>query len=43
MNAAFKKVFMANLSFSPGPLISLLAALGAISSLLLFGVLNLVH
>ena len=43
MNAAFKKVFMANLSFTPGPLISLLTAFGAISSLLLLGVLNLVH
>jgi|OM-RGC.v1.038888300 hypothetical protein len=41
--AAFKKVFMANLSFTPGPLISLLTAFGAISSLLLLGVLNLVH
>ena len=34
---------MANLSPSLGPLVRLLAALGAISSLLLLGVLNLVR
>ncbi len=34
---------MANLSLSLGPLVRLLAALGAISSLLLLGVLNLVR
>ena len=43
MNPAFKKVFMANLNASLGPLVTLRAALGAGSSLLLLGVMNLVH
>ena len=34
---------MANLNVSLGPLVKLLAALGAVSSLLLLGVMNLVH
>jgi|TARA_B100001741_G_C16444813_1_gene547477 hypothetical protein len=34
---------MANLTMSMGPLVRLLAALGAISSLLLMAVLNLVR
>ena len=34
---------MANLNASLGPLVQLLAALGAVSSLLLLGVMNLVH
>jgi|TARA_X000000950_G_scaffold218387_1_gene262859 hypothetical protein len=34
---------MANLTVSLGPLVKLLAAFGAVSSLLLLGVLNLVH
>ena len=43
MNSAFKVFFMANLTMSMGPLVRLLAALGAISSLLLMAVLNLVR
>jgi len=34
---------MANITISLGPLVRLLAAIGAISSLLLMAVLNLVH
>ena len=40
---AFKVFFMANITLSLGPLVRLLAAIGAISSLLLMAVLNLVH
>ena len=34
---------MANITLSLGPLVRLMAAIGAISSLLLMAVLNLVH
>ena len=40
--SAFKKVFMASLVVSIGPLVRLLAAVGAISSLMLLGLMNLV-
>ena len=43
MVPAFKDFFMANLVVSLGPLVRLLAAIGAISSLMLVGLLNLVH
>ena len=43
MNSAFKVFFMANLALSVGPLVRLLAAIGAISSLLLMAVLNLLR
>ena len=42
INPAFKKVFMASLVVSIGPLVRLLAAVGAISSLVLFGLMNLI-
>ena len=43
MNSAFKVFSMASLSMSMGPLVKLLAAIGAISSLLLMAVLNLLR
>ena len=43
MNSAFEVFFMASLSMSMGPLVRLLAALGAISSLLLMALLNLLR
>ena len=43
MNSALKVFFMASLSMSIGPLVRLLAAIGAISSLLLMAVLNLLR
>ncbi len=43
MNSAFKVFFMANLVLSVSPLVRLLAALGAISSLLLMAMLNLLR
>ena len=42
MIPAFKKVFMAYLLVAIGPLVRLLAAVGAISSLVLFGLMNLI-
>ena len=43
MAPAFKELFMANLVMSFGPLVGLLAAIGAISTLMLVGLINLVH
>ena len=43
MNSAFKVFFMANLALSVGPLVRLLAAIGAISSFLLLAALNLLR
>ncbi len=40
-STAFKVFFMATLRASLGPLVRLLAAMGALSSLLLLGLLNL--
>ena len=40
-SSAFKVFFMATLKYSIGPLVKLLAAVGAVSSLLLLGLLNL--
>jgi len=43
MTPAFKELFMANLVMSFGPLVRLLAAISAISTLMLVGLINLVH
>ena len=43
MTPAFKELFMANLVMLFGPLVRLLAAIGAISTLMLVGLINLVH
>lgn len=40
-SSAFKVFFMATLKYSIGPFVKLLAAVGAVSSLLLLGLLNL--